>query len=67
MFFPFPSILACAGNRGDTIAIMAKFKPVKAKNKSTPRVQGGLPCVILLISGIILVMLFMYWILSSSH
>jgi hypothetical protein len=46
---------------------MAKFKPVKAKNKSTPRVQGGLPCVILLISGIILVMLFMYWILSSSH
>ena len=46
---------------------MAKFKPVKAKTKSTPRVQGGLPCVILLISGVILVMLFMYWILSSSH
>ena len=50
----------------DTIAGMAKFKPVRAKKKDAPRVQGGLPCVILLISGIILVMLFLYWILASA-
>jgi hypothetical protein len=45
---------------------MAKFKPARAKSKSTPRPQGGLPCVILLIAGIVLVMVFLYWIMASS-
>ncbi|HKE22472.1 MAG TPA: hypothetical protein VKB88_08785 [Bryobacteraceae bacterium] len=45
---------------------MAKFKPARAKTKGTPAPQGGLPCAILMIVGIILVMLFLYWILASS-
>jgi hypothetical protein len=45
---------------------MAKFKPARAKAKGTPAPPGGLPCVILLIAGIVLVMLFLYWILASS-
>jgi hypothetical protein len=45
---------------------MAKFKPVRAKKKSTPRPQGALPCAILLIGGLILLMLFVYWIMASA-
>jgi hypothetical protein len=65
---PFSSIVACRPQRGDTIAFMAKFKPARGKKRSsTPAPQGGLPCVILLIGGIVLVMLFLYWILSSTR
>jgi len=45
---------------------MAKFKPARAKNKNAPRPPGGLPCAILLIGGIVLLMLFLYFILASS-
>jgi hypothetical protein len=45
---------------------MAKFKPARGKAKGAPRPQGGLPCAILLIAGIVLLMLFLYWILASS-
>jgi len=45
---------------------MAKFKPARAKTKGAPPPQGGLPCAILVIGGLVLVMLFIYWILASS-
>jgi hypothetical protein len=45
---------------------MAKFKPVRAKNKRTTRPQGALPCAILLIAGLVLLMLFVYWIMASA-
>jgi hypothetical protein len=46
---------------------MAKFKPVKAKRKTAPIPQGGLPCVILVISVIALVMLFMYYVMKNAN
>jgi len=45
---------------------MAKFKPARAKSKRAAPPPGGLPCAILLIAGIVLVMLFLYWILAST-
>ena len=45
---------------------MAKFKPVRPKTKG-PRVpQGGIPCVIMVIGGMILVMVFLYFVMRSS-
>jgi hypothetical protein len=46
---------------------MAKFKPAKAKRKSSVSPQGGLPCVILLASGIVLVMLFLYFVMKYAN
>jgi hypothetical protein len=53
-------------NPGDTIAFMAKFKPAKGKGKSSTAPQGGLPCVILVIVGMLLVMLFLYLVMTQS-
>ncbi|MGH9718664.1 MAG: hypothetical protein ACRD8O_00495 [Bryobacteraceae bacterium] len=44
---------------------MAKFKPVGGKAKSSAK-QSGVPCLILLISGVVLLMLFLYFVMSSS-
>ena len=49
-----------------TIAVMAKFKPAKGKPRGARIPQGGLPCLILLISGIVLLMLFMYFVMRGS-
>jgi len=46
---------------------MAKFKPVGAKKKAAPVPPGGLPCVILVIVGIALIMLFLYYALSHAN
>jgi hypothetical protein len=53
-------------NRGDTIAVMAKFKPVRKKPRAAPLPQGGLPCVILVVTGILLLMLFFYFWMRSN-
>jgi high-affinity Fe2+/Pb2+ permease len=45
---------------------MAKFKPAKPKKSRRPAPQGGLGCVILLIFGLILGMLFLYWVMKSA-
>jgi hypothetical protein len=45
---------------------MAKFKPARGKSKSPVAPQGGLPCVILVILGMILVMLFLYFVMTGS-
>ena len=45
---------------------MAKFKPAKAKSKSRVAPQGGLPCVILLASGFVLVLLFIYFVMKYA-
>jgi hypothetical protein len=46
---------------------MAKFKPAgrKAKSKAASPV-GGLPCIILVICGFALLMLFMYFVMKYS-
>jgi hypothetical protein len=46
---------------------MAKFKPVRAKSKSGAAApNGGLPCVILLISGFVLVLFFVYFVMKYA-
>jgi hypothetical protein len=46
---------------------MAKFKPAKVKSKSSAPPRGGLPCVILLCSGIALVLLFLYFVMKYAN
>ena len=46
--------------------LMAKFKPAKGKSKAPAIAPGGLSCVILIISGIVLLMLFMYFVMKTS-
>jgi len=45
---------------------MAKFKPAKGKPKGARAPQGAIPCVILVILGILLLMLFMYFVMKGS-
>jgi hypothetical protein len=45
---------------------MAKFKLAGRRAKKTGAPPAGLPCVILVIVGIALLMLFMYFVLKSS-
>jgi hypothetical protein len=46
---------------------MAKFKPARGKKaKATGPPQGALSCVVLIIAGMLLVMLFMYFVMKSS-
>jgi len=45
---------------------MAKFKPIKAKSKSNPAPKAGLPCVVLMISGFVLVLLFLYFVMKYA-
>ncbi len=45
---------------------MAKFKPARGKPKGTRAPQGAIPCVILVILGILLLMLFMYFVMKGS-
>ena len=44
---------------------MAKFKPARKKPKAGAP-QSGIPCLILLISGMLLLMLFLYLVMKSA-
>jgi len=46
---------------------MAKYKPAKAKSKTSAPPRGGLPCVILLFSGLALVLLFLYFVMKYAN
>jgi hypothetical protein len=50
-----------------TIALMTKFKPAKGKAKRPTAPQGGIPCVILVISAMFLVMLFLYYVMKNAN
>jgi len=45
---------------------MAKFKPPRGKRESKVVPQGALPCVVIIIGGIVLLMLFLFLVLRSS-
>lgn len=45
---------------------MAKFKPVRPKKAKTPKVEGGVPCLILIISGMVLLFVLMYLVLKYA-
>ena len=52
----------------DTIALMAKFKPARGKRKArSGSPAAALPCVILILLGMIFVMVFLYFVLRSSN
>jgi hypothetical protein len=52
---------------GATIAVMAKFKPFKGKAKNRPAPQGGISCLILVISAMFLVMFFLYYVMKNAN
>ncbi|MCX6623213.1 MAG: hypothetical protein NTY38_19545 [Acidobacteria bacterium] len=46
---------------------MAKFKAIRpGKSKRPSPAQGAIPCVILLLLGVVLVSLMLYFVLRSS-
>jgi hypothetical protein len=45
---------------------MPKFKPSRGKKLKAGPPQGALSCVVLVIAGMLLVMLFMYFVMRSS-
>ena len=45
---------------------MAKFKPAKPGKKKESKIQGAIPCLILLVSGILLLSLLFYGMLKSG-
>ena len=45
---------------------MARYKPVKSKSKA-PALRQGAPCLVLMISGFILIMLFLYFVLKNAN
>jgi hypothetical protein len=44
---------------------MGKFKPVQSKKKAGP-VKSGVPCIILMISGMVLLLLLFYAVVKSK-
>jgi len=46
---------------------MAKFKLAKPKKAKTPQVQGGVPCLILMFSGMVLVGILMFLVLKYAN
>jgi hypothetical protein len=46
---------------------MAKFKPAKGKGRKTRAPQGGVPCVILVVSAMLLIMLFLYYVMKNAY
>src|SRR5579871_961511 len=56
------------GTASATIAFMAKFKPARGKKgRAGAPPAAALPCVILILVGMALVMLFLYFVLRSSN
>jgi hypothetical protein len=45
---------------------MAKFKPPRGKRGRKGVPQGALPCVVIIIGGLVLLLLFMFLVLRSS-
>lgn len=48
-----------------TIALMARFKPVRGRPKGPVKPQGALGCVILLLLIMVGVMVFLYFVMRS--
>ena len=46
---------------------MAKFKLAKPKKAKAPQVQGGLPCLIVLFTGMVLVGILMFLVLKYAN
>ncbi|MBI4874556.1 MAG: hypothetical protein HY822_07985 [Acidobacteria bacterium] len=44
---------------------MGKFKPAKPKGKKLPGKPGAVPCVVVVLSGMVLLSLLFYLVMSS--
>ena len=53
--------------RGATIALMGKFKPARTKKNRIGPPQGAVSCIVLIVSGMLLVMLFLYFVMSNAN
>ena len=51
---------------GASLKGMAKLKSARPKKADAPPVRGGLPCVIIVILGLILMMVFLYLVMSHA-
>jgi hypothetical protein len=60
------SFIVPAGT-GVTIALMAKFKPFKAKRKGTAAPAGAVPCVVLVIFAMAAVMFLLYLVMRNAN
>jgi hypothetical protein len=47
---------------------MGKYKPVKAKSDTPapPQMKAGLPCIVFLVLGMILVMILLYEVMKNA-
>jgi hypothetical protein len=45
---------------------MAKFKPARGRKTQAGPPQGAVTCVVLVIAGMLLVMLFMYFVMKNN-
>jgi len=46
---------------------MGKFKPARGKKAKSSAPPAGLPCVIMLITGMFLVMFFLYFVMRNAN
>ena len=47
---------------------MSKFKPARARKARAPGPpQGAVSCVVLVVGGILLVMIFMYFVMKNAN
>ena len=44
---------------------MSKFKPVRPKTKQ-PQIRGGLPCVVIVITGVIAIMVLLFMVMKYA-
>ena len=45
---------------------MAKFRLARAKKKNTGPAKSGVPCIILMVSGMVLMLLLFYFVMKSK-
>jgi hypothetical protein len=46
---------------------MAKFKAAKGKKKDAPRPPAAISCVVLILVGMVLIMVFMYEVMKHAN
>ena len=47
--------------------LMAKFKAAKGKKKDAPRPPAAISCVVLILVGMVLIMVFMYEVMKHAN
>ncbi len=45
---------------------MAKFKPARPKGPKQPQIRGGLPCVVIVIGGFILILILLFLVMKYA-